>query len=152
MHAIGIDISAFNSLVSNIKVEKHNLVDVQNEIHNVTSALKRLISESNVTQFEAQLGQELSEFNNEHFPSPDFKYKVRNGQIDEEKYGKEKEREFLLRYTQLVNQYRIKLWQKRSENFLDTWYLSSVRKEIDFVFEHVKQIENEKPYGLFRSF
>ena len=144
MHAIGIDISAFNSLVSNIKVEKHNLVDVQNEIHNVTSALKRLISESNVTQFEAQLGQELSEFNNEHFPSPDFKYKVRNGQIDEEKYGKEKEREFLLRYTQLVNQYRIKLWQKRSENFLDMWYLSSVRKEIDFVFERVKQIENRE--------
>jgi hypothetical protein len=105
MNAIGIDISAFNALVSNIKVEKHNLVDVQNEIHNVTSALKRLISESNVTQFEAQLGQELSEFNIEHFPSPDFKYKVRNGQIDEEKYGKEKEREFLLRYTQLVNQY-----------------------------------------------
>ena len=144
MHAIGIDISAFNALVSNIKVEKHNLVDVQNEIHNVTSALKRLISESNVTQFEAQLGQELSEFNNEHFPSPDFKYKVRNGQIDEEKYGKEKEREFLLRYTQLVNQYRIKLWQKRSENFLDTWYLSSVRKEIDFVFERVKQIEKRE--------
>ena len=144
MHAIGIDISAFNALVSNIKVEKHNLVDVQNEIHNVTSALKRLISESNVTQFEAQLGQELSEFNNEHFPSPDFKYKVRNGQIDEEKYGKENERELLLRYTQLVNQYRIKLWQKRSENFLDTWYLSSVRKEIDFVFERVKQIENRE--------
>ena len=144
MNAIGIDISAFNALVSNIKVEKHNLVDVQNEIHNVTSALKRLISESNVTQFEAQLGQELSEFNIEHFPSPDFKYKVRNGQIDEEKYGKEKEREFLLRYTQLVNQYRIKLWQKRSENFLDTWYLSAVRKEIDFVFERVKQIENRE--------
>jgi hypothetical protein len=117
---------------------------VQNEIHNVTSALKRLISESNVTQFEAQLGQELSEFNIEHFPSPDFKYKVRNGQIDEEKYGKEKEREFLLRYTQLVNQYRIKLWQKKSENFLDTWYLSAVRKEIDFVFERVKQIENRE--------
>ena len=144
MNAIGIDISAFNALVSNIKVEKHNLVDVQNEIHNVTSALKRLISESNVTQFEAQLGQELSEFNIEHFPSPDFKYKVRNGQIDEEKYGKEKEREFLLRYTQLVNQYRIKLWEKKSENFLDTWYLSAVRKEIDFVFERVKQIENRE--------
>ena len=60
------------------------------------------------------------------------------------KYGKEKEREFLLRYTQLVNQYRIKLWQKRSENFLDTWYLSAVRKEIDFVFERVKQIENRE--------
>lgn len=140
MHAIGVDISEFNALVSNIKVEKHNLVNVQNEIYAITSALKRFISKSNVTQFEAQLTEELSEFNNEHFPSPDFKYKVRNGQIDEEKYGKEKEREFQLRYSQLVNQYRIKVWQRGSENFLDTWYLSPVRKEIDLVFERVKQI------------
>lgn len=144
MHAIGVDISEFNALVSNIKVEKHNLVDVQNEIYAITSALKRFISESNVTQFEAQLTEELSEFNNEHFPSPDFKYKVRNGQIDEEKYGKEKERELQLRYSQLVNQHRIKVWQKRSENFLDTWYLSPVRKEIDLVFERVKQIKNRE--------
>ena len=74
MHAIGIDISAFNTLISNIKIEKHSLVDVQNEIHNITNALKRFINESNVAQFEAQLAEELNEFNNEHFPSPDFKY------------------------------------------------------------------------------
>ena len=66
MHAIGIDISEFNALVSNIKVEKHNLVDVQNEIYTVTNALKRFIGESNVSEFEAQLNRELSEFNNEY--------------------------------------------------------------------------------------
>lgn len=144
MHAIGIDISEFNALVSNIKIEKHNLVDVQNEIYVITSALKQSISMSNVAQFEAQLTEELGEFNTEHFPSPDFKYKVRNGQINEEKYGKEKEREFQLRYSQLVNQYRIKVWQRGSENFLDTWYLLPVRNEIDLVFEHVKQISNRE--------
>ncbi len=144
MHAIGVDISEFNALVSNIKIEKHNLVDVQNEICAITSALKRSIGMSNVAQFEAQLMEELGEFNNEHFPSPDFKYRVRNGQINEEKYGKEKEREFQLRYSQLVNQYRIKVWQRQSENFLDTWYLLPVRNEIDLVFEHVKQISNRE--------
>ena len=36
------------------------------------------------------------------------------------------------------------MWQKRSENFLDTWYLSPVRKEIDLVFERVKQIKNRE--------
>ena len=144
MHAIGIDISAFNTLISNIKIEKHHLVDVQNEIHNITNALKRFISESNVAQFEAQLAEELNEFNNEYFPSTDFKYKVRQGLLDQEKYGKEKEAEFSLRYFQLVNQYGIKLWQRKSENFLDTWYLSPVRKEIDFVFERVKHIQNRQ--------
>ena len=140
MHAIGIDISAFNTLISNIKIEKHNLVDVQNEIIDITNALKRLISESNVAEFEAQLTEELSRFNNEFFPSPDFKYKVRRGLIDQEKYGKEKEEKFLLRYFQLVNQYGIKLRQRKSENFLDIWYLSPVRREIDFISERVKNI------------
>ena len=144
MHAVGIDISAFNTLISNIKVEKHSLVDAQNEIHNITNALKRFISESNVAQFEAQLTAELNEFNSQYFPSPDFKYQVRQGQIDQEKYGKEKEDEFSLRYFQLINQYGIKLWQRKSETFLDTWYLSTVRDEIDFVLERVKNIQNRE--------
>ncbi len=141
MHAIGIDISAFNTLISNIKIEKHSLIDVQDEIHSITNALKRFISQSNVVQFEIQLTEELAKFNNEHFPSPDFKYKVRQGLINQEKYGKEKEDEFSLRYFQLINQHGIKLWQRKSENFLDMWYLSPVRAEIDFVFERVSHIK-----------
>ncbi|MDE0185513.1 MAG: DNA methyltransferase [Candidatus Poribacteria bacterium] len=141
MHAIGIDISAFNTLISNIKIEKHSLIDVQDEIHSITNALKRFISQSNVVQFEVQLTEELAKFNNEHFPSPDFKYKVRQGLINQEKYGKEKEDEFSLRYFQLINQHGIKLWQRKSENFLDMWYLSPVRAEIDFVFERVSHIK-----------
>ena len=144
MHAIGIDISTFNTLISNIKIGKHSLVDVQNEIQNITNALKRFIGESNVAQFEAQLAEELSEFNNEYFPSPDFKYEVRQGLINQEKYGKEKEDRFSLRYFQLLNQYGIKLWQRNSENFLDMWYLSTVREEIDFVLERVKHIQNRE--------
>ena len=144
MHAIGIDISAFNTLISNIKIEKHNLIDVQDEIHSITNGLKRFISQSNVVQFELQLTEELAKFNNEHFPSPDFKYKVRQGLINQEKYGKEKADEFSLRYFQLINQYGIKLWQRNSENFLDMWYLSPVRAEIDFVFERVSHIKNRE--------
>ena len=144
MHAIGIDISAFNTLISNIKIEKHSLIDVQEEIHNITHALKRFIDQSNVAQFESQLTEELNKFNNEHFPSPDFKYKVRQGLINQEKHGKEKEDEFSLRYFQLINQYGIKLWQRKSDNFLDVWYLSPVRAEIDFVFGRVRHIKNRE--------
>ena len=141
MYAVGVDISAFNTLISNVKIGKHSLIDIQNEIYNITGSLKRFISESNIAEFEAQLTKELNEFNNMYFPSPDFKYKVRHGLIDEKKYSREKSEKFLLRYFQLVNQYGIKLGQQKSENFLDTWYLSSVRKEIDFISEHVEHIE-----------
>jgi hypothetical protein len=142
MHAIGIDISAFNTLISNIKVEKHNLVEVKRAVYTITSALKRLNSESNVTQFDAQLNEELNAFNNEYFPSPDFKSQVRRGLIDPEPYGKEKAAEFLQRYSQLVNQYRIQLRQRESERFLDIWYLAPIRREIDLACERMEQIQN----------
>ncbi|GAK54590.1 DNA methylase N-4/N-6 domain protein [Candidatus Moduliflexus flocculans] len=142
MHAIGIDVSAFNTLISNIKIEQHNLVDIQREILHITTALKQFVSMSNIIEFEAQLTEELNKFNNVHFPSPDFKFKVRRKQINQDKYGKEYEEKFLLRYFQIVNQYNIQLRQNRAETFLDKWYLYHVRKEIDFVCECINQIKS----------
>lgn len=37
MHAIGIDISAFNALIGNCKITKYNLSDVQAEINRITN-------------------------------------------------------------------------------------------------------------------
>ena len=142
MHAVGVDVSAFNALISNIKVEKHSLLDVQSALNEITRVLKRLSSESNVAKFEAQLNAELNEFNNEYFPSPDFKFKVRRGLIDQDQYGNEKAEEFLLRYSQLVNQYSIQLQQRASESFLDKWYLSPIRREIDVVYAHLERIQS----------
>lgn len=144
IHAIGIDISAFNALISNIKIEKHNLIDIQQQIHHITSALKSFISSSQISQFEAQLTEELTKFNNLYFPSPDFKYKIQRGLINQDKYGKECENKFLLRYFQLVNQYNIQLRQEKTETFLDTWYLYTVRQEIDLVCECVNRIQNSE--------
>lgn len=142
MHAIGIDISAFNALISNIKIEKHHLVDIQHHIHRITSTLKKFISQSHIAEFDAQLSEELTKFNNLYFPSPDFKYKVQRGLIDQEKHGKEYEQKFLLRYFQLVNQYNVRLRQEKSETFLDTWYVYPVRQEIEVVRECVNRIES----------
>ncbi len=142
MHAIGIDVSEFNALISNLKIEKHNLLDIQNEILNITKALKIFISKLGVFEFEEKLLEELNEFNAEYFPSPDFKYKVRRKMIDEDKYGKEKEEKFLLRYYQLINIYNIRPQQKKQTTFLDRWFLDPVRQEVDYVIDMVNRISD----------
>jgi len=142
MHAIGVDISAFNTLISNIKIERHDLVDIKQEISNITTALKRYLTETNIAEFEAQLVEELTQYNLKYFPSSEFKYKVRQGLIDQEQYGNGHAQKFLLRYYQLVNHYGIRLRQPKSGTFLDTWYLASVRAEIEVVREYVAQIHN----------
>ncbi|MFA5010354.1 MAG: DNA methyltransferase [Ignavibacteria bacterium] len=142
MHAIGIDISAFNSLISNCKVSRFNLKDVQIELNKITDVLKSYLNNSHIIEFDNELLEELSIFNSKYFPVPDYKYKLRRNEIDEDKYGSEKEELFLKVYNNLLNKYKIEVTQRNTKTFLDKWYLKSVREEIEVVFNEIKKINN----------
>lgn len=142
MHAIGIDISAFNAMIANIKVSHFDLADVTNEMNRITAALKGFLTDSHTIEFDQKLSEALAEFNVQYFPSSDFKRRVHLKEIDEDVYGKEKLAKFLPHYQQLVAKYRIKLRQDKQDDFIGKWYLNHVRQEIDFVFSLVKQVAN----------
>ncbi len=142
MHAIGIDISSFNALISNVKVTKHNFSLLSESIHNITSRLKNFQKNKQNVTFEEHLLSELEKFNSEYFPSPEYKRKVRSGEINEIRYSKEKEKEFLVTYNDLVKKYCMKIKQDKDENFLGRWFLAPVREEIDFLFQELKSIQN----------
>lgn len=142
MNAIGTDVSAFNALIGNCKIAKYNLYDVQEEISNITKALKRFLANSSTLEFEGKLLQALYVFNNKYFPVPEYKYKVKRGEIDEDIYGEEKAREFLPAYEKLVKDYNIKLLHNKADRFLDKWYSQHIRDEIQFVFDEIKKIKN----------
>jgi len=142
MHAVGIDVSAFNALIGNCKIKTYDLVNVKTHLARISNALKTFISRSNISEFESKLNEALLKFNSEFFPVPDYKYKLRNGEIDESLYCDERNREFLPVYLGLVQKYGIKLKQEKDDNFLDKWYLNHIREEIEFVFNEIKTIEN----------
>lgn len=143
MHAIGIDVSSFNALISNVKVGKHDFVDLHQEIKKITQALKQFIVDSNTVKFEIKLAEELAKFNDKYFPSPEFKHWVKEEKVDEDEYGREKEKLFLPVYKKYVREYDVELNHTKSDSFLDKWYLSHVRSEIDFVFTLIKKIKNQ---------
>jgi len=142
IHAVGIDISAFNALISNCKLLKYNLPDVQIEINRITGLLQQFIYDSHIAEFEDNLMKKLSEFNNRHFPVPEYKYKIKRGEIDEEKYGEEKEKEFLSIFSRLVEDYNIELKPDKADNdnFLNRWYFRHIRNEIQFVLDEIRKI------------
>ena len=144
MHAIGIDISSFNALISNIKTDSYDLIALGRETQGITRELAKFIVDSNTVKFEAKLAEQLAVFNNKYFPSPDYKYKLEKGKINEDQYGRDKEKEFLPIYKKLILEYDIKLSQKKNEGFLDKWYLQHVRSEIDFVFNLIRKISDSK--------
>jgi len=102
IHAVGIDISAFNTLISNTKVEKHDLSEIQKAVQHITSKLIEFQQDRVNVAFEEHLMVELARFNNKYFPSPEYKRMVNNGEINEEEYSKNKEREFLNIYCNLI--------------------------------------------------
>lgn len=142
IHAVGVDVSSFNALIGNCKVDKYDLADIEKELTRITKALTAFVKDSNIVEFEDRLLEELNKFNNQYFPVPDYKYKVKNGLIDEKTYASEKEADFLPIYQQLVEEYHIRLKQEKKDTFLDKWYSQHIRDEIEYVFERIKEIQN----------
>ena len=142
IHAIGIDISAFNVLIANVKVQKVDLQDLRQEVECLTAALQTFISTNNNLQFENELLEELNTFNKQFFPSPEFKVKVSKGKIIEREYTPAKEKQFARIFDELKKKYQINIYQKHGDTFLNKWYLEPVKREICFAFEQLKKIKN----------
>jgi len=143
IHAIGIDVSPFNVLLSNVKVKKHNISLLENIIMRLNLKLKAFESAEINLDFEAQLSEELKKFNDKYFPTPEYKRKLLRGEINEDVYGKEKENEFLIIYNDLIQKYGIKIRQEKNETFMEKWFLEPVRKEIEYLAQEIKNIEDE---------
>ena len=93
-------------------------------------------------EFENELAAALTAFNNAHFPSPDFKYRVSQGEINQMQYGSAKEKEFQEIFRGLVKKHNITIKQDQGDTFLNKWYIKPVRDEIDFVFNLIHNIED----------
>lgn len=142
MHAIGIDISAFNAFISNVKIGASNFVHLYEKSQEITAALRNFVDKSGIAEFESKLAESLTEFNNQYFPVS-FKRQVRMGEIDQKKYGAEKEAAFLDTYHKLVAEYQIDVQMPTdSARFMKQWYLPGVKVEIDFVHSKIRKAED----------
>lgn len=151
INAIGIDISFFNSLISNIKIGRHNIFEIQIEVERITSELKSFVKEHRVLEFESDLAAALSKYNNEHFPVPEYRYNVRSGALHPETYGHEHAAAFLPTFRTLAEKYAIKLVQEKGgASFLERWYLQPVAGEIQFVQNLIEGISNTEVRDVLR--
>jgi DNA methylase len=142
IHGIGIDISKFNALISNIKVQDVDFQDLLAQINTISIALRHFVSNGKHLDFEAALLELLNKYNFKFFPSPEFKIKVRTKEIDEKTFAATHERLVLEEFNQLVKQFGLQVEQTDNQRFLDKWFLAPVREEIDFVFSQIKKVKN----------
>ena len=154
IHSIGIDISRFNCLISEVKLLSYNFESLFKEIQKIKQDIASFEYSHKLNLFEEELYSQLTYFNNKFFLTPSFKYRLNKTEIDEERFCNEKESEFLETYNQLIDKYQIKLKQEKFSNFLDKWYIENVRREIDFVFSLIRKvsdINNKKVLAVILS-
>lgn len=152
IHGIGIDISFFNSIIAESKIQKYNntdLVDFHNVMFRINCLLSQFETDSNIEKFDDELSSALSEYNKLYFPAYQFKRDIISGKTDEKIYSSEKEKIFLNIYENLISKYNIKLANNSQNSFLDTWYISNIRNEIEFVKKLIEKEKNEKIKKLF---
>ncbi|MDQ3635596.1 MAG: site-specific DNA-methyltransferase [Acidobacteriota bacterium] len=144
IHSIGVDISKFNALISNIKVKKVDLIELQTQINSISAWLKSFTAEQYNIEFEEKLNTYLGKYNSKYFPSPKFKIQVRKKEIDEKSHAAKHEEFVLKKYNEFIELYSIKLKQNENKRFLDKWFIESVREEIDFVSEQIKKVKSKE--------
>ncbi len=142
LHSVGIDISRFNSMISESKLLSYDISSLGKELNKIREAISKYEIDNKVKNFEDKLIANLANFNNKHFPSPEYKYEIENNKIDESKYALKKEKEFLVTYDALVKEYEIELNDHSGKLFLDKWYMKNIRDEIDFAFGQIKKIKD----------
>jgi hypothetical protein len=139
LHGVGVDVSAFNALLGNTKLQRFDAASVEEETSRIAGALRQLCR---TAEFDAELTAALAEFNAAHFPAPDFKRRVARGEINDKEYARARLPLFLPVYQRLTVRHGVKL-QTDGGGFLDKWYLPPVRAEIDFAQSRIKSLTDK---------
>ncbi|MGI0010091.1 MAG: DNA methyltransferase, partial [Nitrosopumilaceae archaeon] len=144
VHSVGMDVSEFNCMIASCKAARYGDEYLQKAIKKLLTSLDSFEHDNKIQEFEKELLAELAKFNAEHFPGYDFKHKVNQKSFNEDRFAAEKEEEFLPVYQKLLKKYSVKLRQDTPSSFLDIWFTENMRREIDHVFEAIKQEKDVK--------
>lgn len=146
LHSIGIDISDFNCLVSKVKLDEYDIFTLNYSLRNFMFQTLDFSNKVFDDSFDFELKEKLNEFNKKYFPNPEFKYRIKRGEIKEEQYAQEKLDQFLIENKEFFENNGTKdktilIDEKNMGNFLSKWFSRRVKQEL---FYYLKLIDKEK--------
>ena len=143
INAIGTDVSLFNTLIANCKIDEVDMFALEREIDAITTKLQVHYKQTTLADFENAFMEKLADFNTKYFSSYEYKTAIRNKTINEKEYSKQKVAEFMPTYTALTEKYGISL-ETDEKSFLTKWFLPSVREELYLVCDLINAVNDEK--------
>lgn len=148
LHSIGVDVSEFNYLISEVKIGTYDLKKLDKTAKDICFKTKEFSQKVFDDSFDKQLREMLNEFNKKYFKDIEFKNKVRENLISEEEYGKKKLKQFLKENEEFFKKNGMKnkqslLNEKDMNNFLSKWFSKRVRQELFYYINLMEKIEDE---------
>lgn len=131
IHAIGIDISEFNTLISNTKVACPDLNKLHSAARELIGRLRTFNEDSAHIEFDLAVSEALSTYNK--------MAGMRFGKPQTPEFAEACLEEFLQIWHAYVARFGIQLRQSQDDSFLDRWYTASIRNEIEFLRSQIMQ-------------
>lgn len=156
LNSIGLDISDFNCLISNVKIGKYNLSLLDKKARDICFKTREFSQEVFDDSFDEQLKEKLNEFNKKYFPNPEFKKNISKGMIsNEEQYGEEKLKQFLKENKIFFEKNGTKdksglLNENEMNSFLNKWFSKRVRQELFCYIRLLDKVEDENLRKVLR--
>ncbi len=151
IHAVGVDVSPFNAMISNLKLCRVDLGLLSQAAAEVSRAIAHNPDGQSARALEEELLEELRTFNSKHFPSPEFRRKVKAGEIDEDAYGTKCSGLFRSTYLNILRKHSVSnLIDSESSNFIKSWYLPSVLSEMRSAQDVINQISDRLTRDVLR--
>lgn len=129
IHAVGIDISQFNTLISNTKVSQPDLNALHSAARRLINKLRAFNADSAHLEFDHAVTEALSEYNK--------LAGMRYGKPQTEAYAAACLGEFMQIWRACLSRFGIQLRQEQDGSFLALWYAASIRGEIEFLLREI---------------
>ena len=155
INSIGIDVSEFNCLISEVKSKNYNFKELDNALKSVLLKTVKFSNEAFDDSHNNELKEKLSEFNKKYFPNPDFKYWIKNKKIDERKYSEKKLKLFLQKNKDFFIENGIrdksKLFDEKDINsFLSKWFSIRMKQELSYYYRLINNIEDNEVKNIMK--
>lgn len=155
IHSIGVDVSEFNCLISQVKLGKYDLYKLSKIARDICFKTREFSQKVFDDSFGNELKERLNEFDKKFFPNPDFKNKVRMGEINEREYGAFKLKQFLEENKIFFEKNGTKdklnlLDEKKMGSFLSKWFPKRVKQELFYYIKQAEEVEDENLKNVMR--
>jgi len=158
LNSVGIDVSQFNYEMSKVKTDTYEGEELKTALETTLANSQKFISEAFDEEFDNALKEKIAEFNKLHFPNPEYKYQVKQGEIDPNMYSAEKEDMFLTENIEMIRKLKtIRDFEVGESDealveseFLKKWYNGRILRELAFYNNQIAEVGSAEIRAVMR--